>query len=162
MVFLCELGALARNCVFAERLLGTGRRGRLALGLGFGLALRLALRFGFAFAFGLAFALRFAVGIGFRLRFPIRACGRLLAVAAIIGDVAAGSLELPRRKRSQPFQSPAAAIVDRQARIREFLPVLEGFTTLGTSIIVKWHSLCCSTLKTCFYCNRSAKIADQC
>src|ERR1019366_5713932 len=129
MVFLCELGALARNCVFAERLLGTGRRGRLALGLGFGLALRLALRF--------------AVGIGFRLRFPIRAGGRLLAVAAVIGDVPAGSLELQRRKRNQPFQFPAAGIVDRQDRIREFLSDLEGFTTLVTSIIVKWHSLCC-------------------
>src|ERR1035441_3886566 len=123
-------------------LLAAGRRGRLrlALGLSFGLALRFALRLGVALALSLAFALRFALGIGFCLRFPIRACRRLLAVSAVIGDVPAGSLELQRRKRNQPFQLSAAALVDRQDRIREFLPDLEGFAAMVTPIIVKWHS----------------------
>src|ERR1019366_4887097 len=99
--------------------------------------------FGVTFAFGLAFALGFGVGIGLRLRFSIRAGGRLLAVAAVIGDVPAGSLELQRRKRDQPFQLAAAALVHRQDRISEFLPDLESFTTVVTSIIVKWHCLSC-------------------
>src|ERR1019366_7456479 len=116
---------------------------RLLAAGGGGWASGLALRLGFALAFGFAVAFRCALGLGFRLRFPIRASGRLLAVAAIIGDVPAGSLELDCRKRYQPFQFTAAAFVDRQDRVREFLPDLEGFTALVTSIIVKWHSFCC-------------------
>ena len=39
------------------------------------------------------------------------------------------------------FQLSAAAFVNRQDFVREFLPDLENFTTLVTPIIVKWHIL---------------------
>ena len=128
-----------RQSIVLER----GNRRRLALGLGFGLLSDLALRFALRLDFALALALRSAVGIGFGLRFPIGACGRRLAVAAVIGHVPTRSLELNRRQRNQPFQLSAASFVDRQDRIREFLPDLKSLTTLVTPIIVKWHGLSC-------------------